>query len=248
MKKANHFIALTVISTLSMFTSCTSYGPAFSHQRLTYMERPFGEEVSTQVYATGRVGGDATYKPDESNRNGEIGVHLGLNAYILQLGVGVFGLKGEYKDAAKKQYSYNGFGFRIHQNWKIPVNENLEIQIIGYGYTFNSERGKYEDLRIRNQIDTISAVKDLGMYSFTTGVRYRTPNKTLLGFQYAYGSTAFVFAPVNASHCLSFTGGFKNTTVALNINIPQRGEGSFRAGLQPTVSVGITQGLVKGGL
>jgi hypothetical protein len=255
MKKANFSFVLVAFSTLLFFTSCSSYGPAFSHQRITYMERPFGEEVQTQVYASGKFGSDATYKPSETSQNGELGVHIALNSPYIQAAAGVLGFGGQYKDQTNKTFGYNGFGFRLHQNWKIPVNENLEIQIFGYGYTFNSERGEYEKLRIRSfnstnsvNVDSISGVKDLGVYSITTGVRYRTSNKVLLGFQYAYGSTAFIFAPVNASHCLSFTGGFKNTGVALNISIPQRGEGSFKAGLKPTISVGITQGLTKNGL
>ena len=50
------------------------------------------------------------------------------------------------------------------------------------------------------------------MFSLTTGVRYRSSNKTLWGFQYAYGTTGFFIAPLNASHCLSFTGNFDRTT------------------------------------
>ena len=247
MSKINLLLALAVVSALSFFTACTSYGPAFSHQRLTYMERPFGDTLNVQVYASGQFGSDATYLTGESNRNGQIGVHLGLNAYIIQLSLGVFGVSGQYTDEKKTTHAYNGFGFRLHQNWKIPVNENLEIQILGCGYAFNSENGKYQALRGRG-LDSIQGVKDLGMFSLTTGVRYRTPSKALLGFQYAYGTSAFFILPINASHCLSFTGGFKNTTFALNLSIPQRGEVSFKAGLQPTVSLGITQGLTRNGL
>ncbi len=249
MPKTNLLLALAVVSALSFFTACTSYGPAYSHQRLTYMERPFGDGSTkghAQVYASGKFGTDATYLPNESNQNGELGVHLGLDAYIFQLAVGVVGFGGRYTDAKKASFGYNGFGFRLHQNWKIPVNDNLEIQIFGCGYSFNSENGKYETLRVRN-IDSIDGIKDLGMFSLTTGVRYRSSNKTVWGFQYAYGTTGFFITPVNASHCLSFTGNFDRTTVAVNLGIPHRNNVSFNAGLEPTISIGITQALTRNG-
>ncbi len=246
MPKTNFLLAIAVVSALSFFTACTSYGPAFSHQRITYMERPFGDSVNAQVYASGQFGSDATYLPGESSQNGALGVHVGLNAYIIQFTAGVFGFAGKYTDAQKATYDYNGIGFRLHQNWKIPVNENVEIQILGYGYAFNSENGKYSNLRVRSR-DSIGTIKDLGMFSLTTGVRYRTPSRAVLGFQYAYGTNAFFILPINASHCLSFSGGFKNTTVALNLSIPQRGSDSFKAGLHSTISLGITQALTRNG-
>ena len=247
MPKISLFLAVAIVSALTFFTSCSSYGPAFSHQRLTYMERPFGDSVSAQVYAAGKFGTDATYVRDEFNQNGELGVHIGLNAYVIQFTAGIFGFAGQYKDVNKKTYDYNGFGFRLHQNWKIPVNENLEIQILGYGYAFNSENGKYEALRIRG-LDSLRGVKDLGMFSLTTGVRYRSPNKTLWGFQYAYGTSGFFIVPVNASHCLSFTGSFDRTTVMVNLSIPRKNTTTLNAGLDPTISIGITQGLTRRGL
>lgn len=250
MPKTYLLSAFAVVSALTFFSACTAYGPAYSHQRLTYMERPFSQDMNSksnaQVYASGKFGTDATYQPGESNQNGELGVHLGLNAYIFQLAVGVFGMTGKYTDAKKATYGYNGFGVRLHQNWKIPIKDDWEIQIIGYGYAFNSERGEYSNLRVRN-IDSIGAVKDLGMFSLTTGFRYRSPNKTIWGFQYAYGTNAFFVLPINASHCLSFTGNFDRTTVAINLSIPNRSEVSFKAGLDPTISIGITQGLTRNG-
>lgn len=246
MPKIHLLLAFAVVSTLTFFSACTAYGPAYSHQRLTYMERPFGDKVSAQVYASGKFGTDATYVPGESNQNGELGVHLALNAPVIQFAVGIFGLGGRYTDTKKNTYGYNGFGFRLHQNWKIPVNENLEIQILGCGYSFNSENGQYEGLRLRG-LDSISGIKDFGMLSLTTGVRYRSPNKTLWGFQYAYGTVGFFILPINASHCLSFTGGFDRTTFAVNLSIPQSSNSTFKAGLEPTISIGITQGLTKSG-
>ena len=246
MFKTNLLLAFAVLSALTFFTACTAYGPAYSHQRLTYMERPFGDSISAQVYGSGKFGTDATYLAGESNQNGELGVHIALNAYVIQFSAGVFGVAGRYTDAKKTTYDYNGFGFRLHQNWKIPIKDNWEIQILGYGYSFNSERGKYETLRVRNT-DSIGRINDLGMFSLTTGVRYRSPNKTIWGFQYAYGTTGFFIAPINASHCLSFTGSFDRTTLAVNLSIPNRNNISFKAGLEPTISIGITQGLTRNG-
>lgn len=246
MPKTHLLLAFAVVSALTFFTACTSYGPAYSHQRLTYMERPFGDKVSAQVYASGKFGTDATYVSDESNQNGELAVHVGLNAYVIQITAGVFGFAGKYTDVRKATYGYNGLGFRLHQNWKIPVNDNWEIQILGYGYASNSENGKYEALRIRG-LDSIRGVKDLGMFSLTTGVRYQSPNKTIWGFQYAYGTSGFFIAPLNASHCLSFTGNFDRTTIAVNLSIPRTSTTTFRAGLEPTISIGLTQGLTRNG-
>jgi hypothetical protein len=248
MKKVQIILNLGVITTLIFFTSCSSYGPAFSHQRLGYMERPFGEKAAAQVYASGQVGSDATYKPSESNINGGLGVHLGFNVIYYQGAIGLFGVGGQYKADTKTTYGYRGLGLKFHQNLNIPVNENLEIQIIGTGATFNSEVGSYEDLRVRRVDDSTLSVKDLGNYFITTGVRYRTDKNVILGFQYAYGSTAWIFAPVNASHCLSFTGNFGSSTVALNLSIPNTGGITIKSSLQPTISIGFTQGLKKGGL
>jgi hypothetical protein len=254
MKKANFLFAVVAFATLTFFTSCSSYGPAFSHQRLGYMERPFGEKTQAQVYASGNVGTDATYKASESNVNGGLGVHLGYNTFIFQGAIGVLGVGGRYTDELKKTYGYNSFGLKIHNNFKIPVNENLEVQIIGFGGTFNTAGGSYEDLRKARisrlfASDTIlSDAKDLGKYFLTTGVRYRTKNNILLGFQYAYGSTGGILLPINASHCLSFTGNFGNSTVALNLSIPNSGGITIKSAVQPTISIGFTQGLKQGGL
>jgi hypothetical protein len=248
MKKANFLFAAVAFAALTFFSSCSSYGPAFSHQRLGYLERPFSDKPAAQIYATGQIGSDATYKPSESNINGGLGVHLGFSTIYYQGAVGLFGVGGQYKADDKKNYGYRSFGFKIHQNLNIPVNENLEIQIVGLGGTFNTEVGAYEDLRVRRVDDSTLSVKDLGNYYITTGVRYRTKNNTLLGFQYAYGSNAAIFIPVNASHCLSFSGNFGTSTVALNLSIPNSGGSTIKSGLQPTVSIGYTHALVKGGL
>jgi hypothetical protein len=248
MKKANFLFVSVAFAALTFFSSCSAYGPAFSHQRVGYMERPFSDKPAAQVYATGQIGSDATYKPSESNVNGGLGVHLGFSAMYYQGAIGLFGVGGQYKADTKTTYGYRSFGVKIHQNINIPIQENLEIQIVGLGGTFNSEVGTYSDLRLIRSADTISKVKDLGNYWVTTGVRYRTKNNTLLGFQYAYGSNAFIFGPINASHCLSFTGNFGTSTVALNLSIPNSVGTSFKSGLQPTVSVGYTHALVKGGL
>jgi hypothetical protein len=251
MKQANFLFAVVAFTALTFFSSCSAYGPAFSHQRLGYMERPFGEKSSAQIYASGQVGSDATYKASESNINGGLGVHLGYNLIYFQGTAGVFGVGGQYKADTKKTYGYNSFGFKTHQNFNIPVNENLEIQIVGLGATINSANGNYGELRkarYQYAVDTTSDLNDFGNYFLTTGVRYRTKNNILLGFQYAYGSTALIFAPVNASHCLSFTGNFGSSTVVLNLSIPNTGGSTFKSGLDPTISIGFTQALKKGGL
>jgi hypothetical protein len=253
MKKANFLFAVAAFAALTFFTSCSAYGPAFSHQRLGYMERPFGEKMAAQIYASGQVGSDATYKPNESSVNGGLGVHLGYNITYFQGTVGVFGIGGQYKTEDKKTYSYNAFGVKTHQNVNIPVGDNVEIQIVGAGMTFNSAAGSYEDLRkglgfLTRRDTLLSDPKDLGNYFLTTGLRYRTKNNTILGFQYAYGSSFFVFTPINASHCLSFTGNFGSSTLALNLSIPNTGGSTYKSGLQPTFSVGFTQALKKGGL
>jgi hypothetical protein len=251
MKKANFLFAICAFAALTFFSSCSAYGPAFSHQRLGYMERPFGEKSGAQIYASGQIGSDATYKASESNVNGGLGVHLGYNLRYYQGAVGLLGVGGKYTADTKKTYNYNSFGFKIHQNINIPVNENLEIQIFGMGATINTANGSYGELRkTRTQfaIDTTSDLNDLGNYFITTGIRYRTKTDLLLGFQYAYGSTAFIFGPSNASHCLSLTGNFGSSMVAINVSLPNTGGTTFKSGLLPTVSIGFTQALKKGGL
>jgi hypothetical protein len=249
MKKANFFFAVAVVSTLTFFTSCTAYGPAISHQKLGYTERPFGEKMAGQVYVSGQYGTDATYQSGESNTAGQLGVHVGFNTPYYQATVGLYGALGQYKDQTKKDFTYNGLGFRLHQNIKFMANEKVEVQVIGFGYSVNSERGSYEALRYDrfDSLDSLGRFLDFGNLSVTTGVRYMTDNKTLLGFQYAYGTSGFLIFQTNASHCFTFSGKFDNTTLAINLSLPQTATFSNNVALQPTFSIGLTQGLTKNG-
>ncbi len=249
MKKANFFHVFIAFSALTFFSSCSAYGPAFIHQRHSYMETPYGEKMKGQVYATGQYGTDATYKAGETSTNGSLGVHFGATTPYYQIAIGVFGFTGEYKNDSTQKFSYSGLGFRLHHNIKIPINERVELQVIGLGYSINSNNGSYENLRYRRSdaLDSLATLFDFGHMTVTTGVRYMTENKTLLGFRYTYGTSGFLFFPTNGSHTLTFTGNVGNTTLALNLSFPQKTAFDVSNAVQPTFSIGLTQGLWKNG-
>lgn len=246
-KKMLSFSCLALLVVL-IFSSCSpsNYGPAFLNQRTTYMERPFGKEVSTQVYASAKFGDDATYKIAESNKNGELSVHFGINMPFYQFATGVSGMGGQYQNAAKNKFSYYGFNFRTHQNLKFMLGNRLEIQALGYGYSWSGEYGKYLALRFAPKgYDGLDSY-DWGTQTVTTGLRYQPIKNLVLGIQYAYVSdNFFLLPPYNVNHCLSFSGKIGGSTLIVNLNIPRKGEEPTPQISRQTISVSFAQTLFK---
>ncbi|RKR83817.1 hypothetical protein BDD43_4031 [Mucilaginibacter gracilis] len=156
--------ALALLITVIFISGCNDhfYAPALYNNNSTYLAKPMHtDSAKSASYVSGGLGLGSGIDLKDNTYMGLLRLDHANTFDNINLAYGVFGFAGSYENTSIEKTEANyfnnkffaGLGANASANFFIPLNDKVDLRIIGIDLAYSSEFGDYADFRkaVRSQ-------------------------------------------------------------------------------------------------